>query len=40
MGLSPAGVRECVRFSFGWPSTFDEAGEAAETLVGLVGELR
>ncbi len=40
MGLSPGEARESVRFSFGWNSTADQAIEAADVVVGLVGELR
>jgi cysteine desulfurase len=40
MGLTPAEARESVRFSFGWPSTTDEAEQAAEIVTNLVGQLR
>jgi len=40
MGLTPAEARESVRFSFGWPSTTDEAEQAAEIVTDLVGQLR
>ncbi|MEX1126316.1 MAG: aminotransferase class V-fold PLP-dependent enzyme, partial [Acidimicrobiia bacterium] len=40
MGLTPGQARESVRFSFGWPSTIEEAEEAAEIVTDLVGELR
>jgi cysteine desulfurase len=40
MGLTPDEARECVRFSFGWTSTQDEAVEAASILVDLVRDLR
>lgn len=40
MGLSPTEARESVRFSFGWPSTLDEAAEAASVVIELVEELR
>jgi cysteine desulfurase len=40
MGLTPDEARECVRFSFGWNTTQDEAGEAADVLIDLVSELR
>ncbi|MDP9495405.1 MAG: cysteine desulfurase [Actinomycetota bacterium] len=40
MGLTPGQARESVRFSFGWPSTFEEADEAAEIVADLVGQLR
>lgn len=40
MGLGPDQARECVRFSFGWTSTMDQAEIAAKTVVELAGELR
>jgi len=40
MGLSPDEARECVRFTFGWTSSGDEAEVAAKTVVDLAGELR
>jgi cysteine desulfurase len=40
MGLSAEKARESIRFSFGWDSTVDEAIEAADIVVGLVGGLR
>ncbi|MDH3190484.1 MAG: cysteine desulfurase NifS, partial [Acidimicrobiia bacterium] len=40
MGLSPAQARESVRFSFGWPSTLDEAAQAASVVIELVEDLR
>jgi cysteine desulfurase len=40
MGLTPAEARESVRFSFGWPSTTEEAEQAAEIVTTLVGQLR
>ncbi len=40
MGLSPDEARECVRFTFGWTTTQDEASEGVATLIDLVGELR
>jgi cysteine desulfurase len=40
MGLTPDQARESVRFSFGWTSTLDEAVEAADLVVDLVGKLR
>jgi len=40
MGLTPGQARESVRFSFGWPSTTEEAEEAAEIVTDLVGQLR
>lgn len=40
MGLTPGQARESVRFSFGWTSTLDEAVEAADLVVELVGKLR
>lgn len=40
MGLGPEEARECVRFTFGWTSTAEEAELAAKTVVELVGELR
>jgi cysteine desulfurase len=40
MGLTPNQARESVRFSFGWTSTLDEAVEAADLVVDLVGKLR
>lgn len=40
MGLSPDEARECVRFSFGWASTVEEAEEAASIVIDLVGSLR
>jgi cysteine desulfurase len=40
MGLTPEEARESVRFSFGWSSTFQEAADAASTVIGLVEDLR
>ncbi|HEY6629489.1 MAG TPA: cysteine desulfurase family protein [Acidimicrobiia bacterium] len=40
MGLTPNEARESIRFSFGWPSTIEEAEEAAEIVTALVGQLR
>lgn len=40
MGLSPDEARECVRFSFGWASTVEDAEEAASIVVDLVESLR
>jgi cysteine desulfurase len=40
MGLRAEQARESIRFSFGWDSTGDEAIEAADIVLGLVGELR
>ena len=40
MGLTPDQARESVRFSFGWTSTMDDAIEAADIIVELVGKLR
>ncbi len=40
MGLSAAEARESLRFSFGWNTTAEEAAEAADTVIGLVEELR
>ena len=40
MGLSADEARESVRFTFGWTSTPDEAIDAADTVVELVGKLR
>lgn len=40
MGLSSDEARECVRFSFGWASTLEEAEEAASIVVDLVESLR
>jgi cysteine desulfurase len=40
MGLTPGQARESVRFSFGWPSTNEEAEEAADIVIDLVGQLR
>lgn len=40
MGLTPDEARECVRFTFGWTSTRDEADEAADIVKDLVGRLR
>ena len=40
MGLTPDQARECLRFSFGWDTTVDEAAEAASIVTELVGELR
>lgn len=39
MGLSPDEARECVRFSFGWTSTMEEADQAAHVVVDLVERL-
>ncbi len=40
MGLTPDQARESVRFSLGWTSTMDDAIEAADIIVELVGKLR
>jgi len=40
MGMSGVAAAECVRFSFGWSSTPDEAAEAARLVVEVVGTLR
>ncbi len=40
MGLTAGEARESVRFTFGWDSTLDEAIEAADIVVDLVGSLR
>ncbi len=40
MGLADAEAAECVRFSFGWPSTDTDGKEAAETIVSVAGSLR
>ena len=40
MGLTVDETRESVRFTFGWTSTGEEAAEAADIVVALVGELR
>lgn len=40
MGFTAAEARESVRFTFGWNSTLDEAIDAVETTVDLVGQLR
>jgi cysteine sulfinate desulfinase/cysteine desulfurase-like protein len=40
MGLTPDQARECVRFSFGWTSTMEEAREAASIVNDLVSRLR
>ncbi|MGH8915988.1 MAG: cysteine desulfurase family protein [Acidimicrobiia bacterium] len=40
MGLGAEQARECVRFSFGWNSTLDEAIEAADIVIALAEELR
>jgi cysteine desulfurase len=40
MGLTADQARESVRFSFGWDSSFDQAIDAAEIVLGLVEELR
>jgi cysteine sulfinate desulfinase/cysteine desulfurase-like protein len=40
MGLGAEQARESVRFSFGWNSTVEEAIDAADIVLGLVGELR
>jgi cysteine desulfurase len=40
MGLTPGQARESVRFSFGWPSTNEEAEQAAGVVTDLVGQLR
>ncbi len=40
MGLTPDEARQSVRFSFGWDSTTDEAIEASEIVIDLVGSLR
>lgn len=40
MGMTVEEVRESLRFSFGWTSTIEEAEQAAEIVVDLVGRLR
>jgi cysteine desulfurase len=40
MGLSPDAARECIRFTFGWTSTADEADQAADVVVDLVSRLQ
>ncbi|HEY7468692.1 MAG TPA: cysteine desulfurase family protein [Acidimicrobiia bacterium] len=40
MGMTPEHARESIRFSFGWDSSYDEAVEAAEIVIDLVGQLR
>ncbi len=40
MGFSARAASECVRFSFGWTSTVEEAEKAASVVVDLVEELR
>jgi cysteine desulfurase len=39
MGLSPDEARECVRFTFGWTSTADDADQAAVIITELVTRL-
>lgn len=36
MGMTPDEARECLRFSFGWSSTVDEAERAAEVLIAAI----
>jgi cysteine sulfinate desulfinase/cysteine desulfurase-like protein len=38
--MTPEHARESIRFSFGWDSSYDEAVEAAEIVIDLVGQLR
>lgn len=40
MGLTAGEARESIRFSFGWTSSTEEAEEAAEIVIDLVGRLR
>lgn len=40
MGLTADQARESVRFTFGWNSTAEDAGTAADIVVDLVGRLR
>lgn len=40
MGLSADEARESFRFSFGWTSTVEEAGDAADLVIDLAGQLR
>lgn len=40
MGLTPDEARECVRFSFGWTTTKEEADEAGATVIDIVSRLR
>lgn len=40
MGMTPETARECIRLSFGWDSTIDDAISAIDILIELVGELR
>ncbi len=40
MGMSPDEARECVRFTFGWTSTLQEADDAADIIIDLVSRLR
>jgi cysteine desulfurase len=40
MGLTPDQARECVRFTFGWTSTLEEADRAATVVTDIVTRLR
>lgn len=40
MGMKPDEARECVRFTFGWTSTAQEADDAADIIIDLVSRLR
>ena len=40
MGMTPAGARECLRFSFGWSTPAGEGAEAARVVAREVGALR
>lgn len=40
MGLTPDQARECIRFTFGWTSTREEADEAADIVTEIVTRLQ
>jgi cysteine desulfurase len=40
MGLTPDQARESVRFTFGWPTTMEEADEGATIVTDIVSRLR
>jgi cysteine desulfurase len=40
MGLSDEAARECVRFTFGWPSEIEDGERAAKIVASVVAELR
>ncbi len=40
MGMSPEDARQCLRFSFGWPTVSNDGTAAAALVVQTLGELR